>query len=150
MIPGVLASEKPSVRTWNPCRLGPGRNLFHASVDRQCQTRTRVLRNMLSSGHHVASCACACSHASITHVSHASGSDEGVIHELSWCGLPQFERLIHRHDARRLTCVWLAISNDISASMLVFPKYARFFTSNILMRDRAVPSATCRVGMTWC
>ena len=67
----------------------PGRNLFRAFVDRQCQTRTRVLQNMPSSGHDVESCACSCSHASTTHVSHASGSDEGIIHELSWCGLPQ-------------------------------------------------------------
>ena len=96
---------------------------------------------------HDALCACAFGNASDTHVGHASGSDEGIIHELSWCGLPQIELLIRCHNKRRRTCVWLAISNDISASMLVFPKYARFFTSNILMRDRAVPSTTCQVGM---
>lgn len=77
---------------------------------------------MLSSGHNVESCAGSCSYVSGTHIGHASGSDEGVVHELSWCGLSQLERLVDYHDKTQLTCVWLAISNDISASMLVFPK----------------------------
>jgi len=33
------------------------------------------------------------------------------------------------------------MSREISASMLVLPKYALFFTSNFLIRDRAVPSS---------
>lgn len=89
MIPGVLASEHHQLRLWG---LKAGRNLFRAFVDRQCRTRTHVLQNMLSSGSNVKSRARSCSHASTsTHVGHASSSDERVVHELSWCGLPQFE-----------------------------------------------------------
>ena len=40
------------------------------------------------------------------------------------------------------TKVWFAISNDISASMLVLPKYARFLTSKVWMSGRAEPSST--------
>lgn len=89
-----------------------------------------------------------------THVSHASSSDKGVVHEPSRCGLPYRTArsvgfIVSTGDGR--TCVWLAINSDISASMLVFPKYSRFFTSKDLMSVRAVPSATCRwIIMTWC
>lgn len=36
------------------------------------------------------------------------------------------------------------MSNDISASMLVFPKYVRFLTSNMDIKERAAPAATFR------
>jgi hypothetical protein len=48
--------------------------------------------------------------------------------------------------AAPLTSVWFAMRRLISASMLVFPKYARFLTSNVWISGRAAPSAICAHG----
>jgi hypothetical protein len=54
---------------------------------------------------------------------------------------PMKSQVRRRLDLREPTNVWFAISNDISASMLVFPKYFRFLTSKVWIRSRADPSA---------
>lgn len=53
-------------------------------------------------------------------------------------------RIMKTASLPRPTNVWFAMSSDISASMLVFPKYLRFLTSKVWIRERAEPSAIYR------
>lgn len=76
-----------------------------------------------------------------TDIKHATRSNKWIIHKFpgsSLSGSTQYDLAMCMQ--KTLANDWLAMSSEISASMLVLPKYARFFTLNFWMRSLALPS----------